>query len=64
MSGVEFTIKVKKKDDWFWWAFSDELSIGTADCDTPLEALQKFNERLALKAVTELVQAKGASNGE
>ena len=61
MSGVEFTIKVKKKDGW-WWAWSDELNIGADACDNPLEALQEFNERLASEAVTELVQAKGAPN--
>ena len=59
MSDGEFNIKVTKKDG-FWWACSDELNIGTDDCDSPLEALQKFNERLASEAVTELVQAKRA----
>ena len=61
MSDGEFTIKVTKKDGW-WWAWSEELYLGTDDCDTPLEALQEFNERLASEAVTALVQASGASD--
>ena len=59
MSDVEFTIKVTNDAD-FWWAWCDELNLGSDGCDTPLEALQEFNERLASEAVIELVQAKGA----
>lgn len=59
MSDGEFNIKVTKKDGW-WWAWSDELNIGTDDCNSPLEALQEFNERLASEAVTALVQGRGA----